>query len=140
MPALSTAGRVLFALPFAVFGVNHLLNAQAMAGAVPIPGGAFWIYFTGIAMLAASIGILTKVLGQWAALGLALLLWVYVVAIHIPGLGNPQTRMMATVNLLKDVALSGGALTWAGLFAREHASRHVRTTTPAGPLREQPAR
>jgi hypothetical protein len=67
----TTIARVLFALPFALFGISHLFNGRAMAGYVPVPGGIFWVYFTGLAMIAASIGLLTKILGKWAALGLA---------------------------------------------------------------------
>lgn len=110
--------RVAFGLPFAIFGLFHFLNANAMAGMVPVPGGVFWIYFTGAALIAGSVGIITGILGRWAALGLAALLATFIVGIHIPGLSNPQMQQMATMGLLKDVSLLGGALTYAGLFGK----------------------
>ncbi len=54
---------------------------------------------------------------MWAALGLAILLLTFIVAVHLPGLGNPAMRDMAMSGLIKDTALLGGALTWAGLLA-----------------------
>lgn len=117
--ALRFLGRGAFAIPFAVFGILHFLNASAMAGMVPVPGGAFWMYFTGAALIAGSVGILTGILGKWAALGLAALMLTFILFIHIPGLGDPKTQQMATMGLLKDLALLGGALTWAALFHEE---------------------
>ena len=34
----TTVARILFALPFALFGISHLLNGAAMAAHVPVPG------------------------------------------------------------------------------------------------------
>ncbi|HZR58393.1 MAG TPA: hypothetical protein VFA74_16085, partial [Terriglobales bacterium] len=50
-------GRLLFAIPFVVFGIQHLLYANFVAMLVPswIPGHLFWAYFIGIAFIAASL-------------------------------------------------------------------------------------
>ncbi len=114
----SKVARVAFAAPFAIFGLFHFLNASAMAGMVPVPGGVFWIYFTGAALIAGSIGIITGYLGRLAALGLAALLATFIVGIHVPGLSHPEMQQMAMMGLLKDVSLLGGALTWAGLLGK----------------------
>jgi putative oxidoreductase len=110
--------RGAFALPFAIFGLFHFVNANAMAGVVPVPGGVFWVYFTGAALVAGAAGIITGYLGKWAALGLAALMLTFVVTVHAPGLANPKMAQMATIGLLKDLALMGGALTWAGILNR----------------------
>jgi uncharacterized membrane protein YphA (DoxX/SURF4 family) len=110
--------RGAFALPFAVFGLFHLLNARAMAGMVPVPGGVFWIYFTGLALVAGSVGILTGKLGRLAAFGLAALLLTFILGVHVPNLGQAATQQMAVMGLLKDLSLLGGALTWAGLLKK----------------------
>jgi len=128
---LSTVGRIVFALPFLLFGASHFLKGEAKAAVVPIPGGVFWVYLTGAAMIAASLGIMTKILGKWAALGLALLMAIFVVFVHVPELSSSQMEEMATMNLLKDIALCGAALSWAGILAREEATRDVRSSTPA---------
>ena len=112
----TTIARILFALPFGVFGLFHFMGAKDMAGMVPIPGGVIWIYITGAAMLAACIAIITKKMGKIACLGLALMLLTFIVTIHIPGLGDEATMQMSMVSLLKDMALMGGALTYAGLL------------------------
>jgi len=112
----TTIARILFALPFGVFGLFHFMGAKDMAGMVPIPGGVIWIYITGTAMLVASIAIITKKMAKFASLGLALLLLTYIVTIHIPGLGNEATMQMSMMSLLKDMGLMGGALTYAGLL------------------------
>jgi putative oxidoreductase len=112
-----TLARLLFALPFVASGLIHFVRADDMAGAVPVAGGIFWVYFTGAALIAAGIGIATRRLGTWAALGLALLLLFFIFTIHVPGLSSPKAQSAALGQLLKDLALLGGALTWAGLLA-----------------------
>lgn len=114
----TTVARILFAVPFAVFGLNHFLHGNEMAGMVPIPGGLFWIYFTGAALVAASIAILADRLGRLAALGLAAMLAGFVALIHVPGLANAATAQLSMIMLLKDVSLAGAALTYAGLLGR----------------------
>lgn len=114
-PWLPTVGRVLFAVPFAVSGLNHLTMASAMAPMVPawVPGGgAFWVVLTGLAMIAAAVSIASNRLVQWSAPLLALLLGVFVVTLHVPALagGDP----MAMVSILKDTGLIGAALFLAG--------------------------
>jgi putative oxidoreductase len=115
----STGARFIFAIPFAVFGLFHFMNASAMAGMVPIPGGVFWVYLTGAAMLAASISIIIRKQAYLACLLLALLLAIYALSIHLPGaIGGNQPSV---TNLLKDLALSGAALCFAGRFANDPA-------------------
>jgi uncharacterized membrane protein YphA (DoxX/SURF4 family) len=111
--------RILFAVPFLGFGIGHLMNANMMAGMVPIPGGAIWIYITGVAMLLAGIAAITKFQGKTAMLLLALLLIIYIVTIHIPTMMNPETQMQGMAGFYKDAGLAGGALLLAGIFDRE---------------------
>ena len=111
---LSFIGRVIYAVPFLGFGAGHLMNAGKMAGMVPsfIPGGIFWIYFTGAAMIMAALAIITGKQGRAACFGLALMLLVFIVTIHLPGMGSTDAgmKMMAMMGLLKDTALMGAAL------------------------------
>lgn len=110
--SLGFLGRVVFAVPFLMFGANHVMKGSQMADMVPasIPGGVFWIYFTGIAMILAALAIITGKQGRNACFGLALMLLVFIVTMHVPGLGNPQTKMMSMISLLKDTSLLGGLL------------------------------
>ncbi|MBU3742634.1 MAG: DoxX family membrane protein [Candidatus Kapabacteria bacterium] len=108
-------GRIFLAIPFLVFGILHLMGADQMAGMVPkwVPGGVFWVYFTGIAEIAAGGAFLTgkkvKLAGQLAAL----LVLVYVLTIHLPGMmgaTDAAAGQMSMMALLKDLGLVGGAL------------------------------
>ncbi|MBV6492367.1 MAG: hypothetical protein LDLANPLL_00360 [Turneriella sp.] len=114
--AFGKSGRYLFCIPLVAFGMNHLTQASMMAGMVPIPGGVFWVYFTGVAMLLGAIGIITnfKGLGSLAAFLTGVLLLIYVFTIHLPALvnaPNAASRMAPLMMVLKDAGLAGGA--WA---------------------------
>jgi putative oxidoreductase len=116
--SINNLGKWLFILPFAVFGVIHFINADQMSGMVPLAGGAIWVYITGLAELAFAISV---VIGKWdklAAMLCALMLFMYVILIHAPGIGLYET---AVPNLLKDLGLSGGALMYAKSFARDNS-------------------
>lgn len=113
--------RVLFAIPFFMFGVNHFMYANMMAGMVPayVPGGVLWVYLTGAALIAAAVSIVTKIQGKLAMYLLAVLLLAFVLTIHVPGLGNANTQMGSMMALLKDLGLMGGALLLAGIFEKK---------------------
>ena len=99
-------GRILLGIPFLVFGMMHFPGADQMAGMVPawIPGGVFWVYFTGVANIAAGVAFIT-----------ALMMIVFILAIHLPGMSNPATAQMSMMSILKDLGLAGGALLMAHL-------------------------
>jgi uncharacterized membrane protein YphA (DoxX/SURF4 family) len=119
MKQLTTnVARILFAIPFAIFGLLHVTNADKMAGYVPIPGGAFWVYLTGAAMISAAISIITGNLTKIACLSLASLLFVFIVTEQIPGLMDPARAQMAMGGLLKDTGLMAGALLLAGTYEK----------------------
>ena len=127
---LFMAGRILFALPFLLFGGFHLMAAKDMAGFVPamFPGGGeFWVYVTGVIFIATSLAILAKKWMKEAALLLALQLLIFILTVWLPQLGaEGQQGQVAMVNLLKDLALLGGALTYAGKGAmmKGHGGGH----------------
>lgn len=107
-----TGGRLIFGIPFLIFGIMHFTNASMMVGMVPIPGGVFWVYFTGLALVAASISFAINKYVYWAGLGLALFLFLTAFTVHLPAVisGNMQNFS----GMLKDVMLAGGALYFAG--------------------------
>lgn len=119
MQVLTTiVARLLFALPMLIFGIFHFLSAGDMAGMVPIPGGVFWVYLTGLALIAAAIAIIIQKMGKLAAMLLALMLVIFALTIHLPGaMGDGgQTSVQ---NLLKDLALAGGALGFAYMLEQQ---------------------
>ena len=117
----TTIARILFGLPFGIFGIFHFMQGSNMAGMVPVPGGVFWVYLTGLGLIGASVSIIIKKLTSLACLLLALMLAIFIVTIHIPTIvsaTDQQTMMMGMQSLLKDTSLTGGALTYAGIFAK----------------------
>lgn len=117
MNSLINLGKYLFAIPFLIFGVNHFLYADMMAGMAP--GGVVMVYITGIAMILAALSIFTGKLDKLACLLLALLLLLYIILIHAPGMGGENMASSMTA-MLKDLALMGGAL-MAASQARDNA-------------------
>lgn len=111
---LTKLGRYFLAVPMAIFGIFHFLSADQMAGMVPLPGGAIWVYLTGLALLAAAVAIITSRKARLASTLLAILLLVFVLAIHLPSvMAGGDSGQMSLMSLLKDVALAGGALVFA---------------------------
>ena len=122
MNTVHTVGRWLFAVPFFLFGLMHLMNSGQMAGFVPefFPGNpAFWVIVTGIVFIVASIGVAIHKYEKEAAFLLAFQLIVFVLTIWLPQvLGGSQ---QAISGLLKDTMLAGAALAFAGLAMKEKA-------------------
>jgi uncharacterized membrane protein len=112
-------GVVLYALVIGFFGVNHFLNGTGFQNTIPsfIPYHAFWVYLTGLALIAAAISFLTGKFTRAAGIFLALYLLIIVLTIHLPALtrneGNPIISIALT-NLVKDTGLAGAALMIAG--------------------------
>ncbi len=116
MNNLKKVGRIVFAIPFAIFAMMHFMKAGDMAGMVPawVPGGVFWVYVIGLALLAAAISIVFEKQTYLASLLLAGLLLIFILTIHLPAImGGNQ---MAMGSLLKDMSLAGGALLIASLY------------------------
>lgn len=108
----SRLAEIIYALVLVVFGVNHFRAGEAMAGGVPIPGGVFWIYFTGAGFLLAALAILINRLKTLACYLLALMLLIFVFSIHVPGVlrATGGAGVMSLVSALKDTAIAMGAI------------------------------
>ncbi|MEN9511426.1 MAG: hypothetical protein RLZZ370_1245 [Bacteroidota bacterium] len=104
--------RIVFALPFILFGAMHLMGADQMAGMVPswLPGGVLWIYITGLAQIAGGLAIILDKMMPLASNLLAVLMLVYVILIQYPMLSHEATRQIGMAGVLKDLGLAGGAL------------------------------
>ena len=114
MKKLAILGRILFALPFGILGLNHFLMTDVFIGMMSsfIPGGAYTILVSGLLLIIASISIMLNKNIKIACFGLAALLFVFIATIHIPGLFNadPKLVQLSLIELLKDTGLMGGAI------------------------------
>lgn len=122
MNKITTAGRILFALPFAVFGINHFLMMDYYMGMLTsfIPRTGFIMVLTGLLLIAASISIITKKLVRLSTILLAILLFIFILTIHIPHLVNGFDTTATLVTMLKDISLMGGSLMIAGIYSEKN--------------------
>ena len=105
-----------FAVPLAVFGAEHLSAAKFIMLAVPsyMPGRLFWAYFVGVALLAASLSIATKIQVRWSGLLFGIMMVVFVAMLHIPrALVSPSERIPWTI-VVREMSFAGGAWILAG--------------------------
>lgn len=128
MKKLTTLGRILFAIPFALFGINHFLMLDYYLGMLTsfVPLGAYTIILTGIMLIVASISIITKVLVKFSTLMLAVLLFIFIVTIHIPHLFADADKTATIIALLKDISLLGGSLMIAGIYSEDEEQKKIK--------------
>jgi putative oxidoreductase len=125
MKKLTSIGRILFAVPFALFGINHFLMLDYYLGMLTsfVPLGPYTIILTGIMLIAASISIITKIFVKFTTLFLAVLLFIFIITIHIPHLITDADKTITLIALLKDISLMGGSLMISGIYAEEEKSK-----------------
>lgn len=112
MNNLDKTGKIIYALPFGVFGIIHLIAGDKMVGIVPsfLPGDVIWVYLAGLALLATSISMLTGKMEKAATMLLGVLMLIFVLTVHLPGvLAEADSAQMALGGLLKDLSLAGAA-------------------------------
>jgi uncharacterized membrane protein len=131
MKKITTLGRILFAVPFAVFGINHFLMTNYYLGMLTsfIPLGAYTIVLTGIMLIGASISIITKKYIKQATLLLAFLLLIFILTIHIPHLFNGSDKTATLIALFKDISLMGGSMMIAGIYSDPDESEKNKSLT-----------
>jgi uncharacterized membrane protein len=104
-----------FAIPLAVFGAEHLSSGKFMVDAVPpyIPWHLFWIYFVGIALIAASLSIATKIQVRWSGLLFGIMMFLFVAMLHFPGAVKSGGRIPWTI-VSREMSFGGGGWVLAG--------------------------
>lgn len=118
MKNITTLGRILFALPFVIFGINHFIMMDYYLGILTsfIPLGAYTIILTGIMLITAGISIITKKFVTQSAIALAVLLFIFILTIHVPHLvRGTADKTVTMIALLKDISLMGGSIMIAGV-------------------------
>jgi len=111
-----------FAIPLAVFGAEHFSAAGGISQIVPkfMPWPLFWTYFVGVALIAASLSIATKIQVRWSGLLFGCMMFLFVAMMDLPGtLADPHNRIN-WVLLLRELSFgAGGWLLAAGALARK---------------------
>jgi uncharacterized membrane protein len=113
---LSRIAIVLLALVMAVFGIYHFVSPQNLVGYVPsfLPNaGNLWVYVPGAAFILAALAFITNKMVKLAGYLLAVLLFIFVLTIHLPNFmngGSDELRQLSLINLLKDTAIAAFAM------------------------------
>jgi uncharacterized membrane protein len=124
---LTPWGPLFFAIAMAIFGADHFVAARFVAMIVPpwMPWHLFWSYFVGLALVAAALSLTTNVQSRLAGLLLGVMIFLFVLMIHLPNLmAVPHNNIRLTI-FLRDLSLSGGAIAFgaaAGRGEREQLS------------------
>lgn len=128
----------VLAVVMLVFGIQHFLHPYDLLVKVPdlLPGGVVWVYIVGVAFILAALSFMVNLWVRTAAYLLAILLFIFVITIHIPNYMDTADRtyqQMAMTNALKDAALAAFAL-----FIASNA-RHQRILEDVESDEKQPA-
>ncbi|MGB7438699.1 MAG: DoxX family membrane protein [Candidatus Acidiferrum sp.] len=108
-------GPTFFAMPMAVFGAQHFTEGKFIVKMIPeyMPGAWFWTSLVGVALLSAALSMVTRKQAGLAATLLAVMLFLFVLMLHIPRVvGKPDDRIGWAV-AFRDLAFSCGALAFA---------------------------
>ena len=79
-------GRFFLAAFLILCGIEHFMYVEIVTSMVPswIPGGVFWTYFAGVALIAGGAGMCVPLTLRPAAAGAGLMIFIWVVILHIP--------------------------------------------------------
>jgi len=103
--------RFLFAISCVALGLSHFVYAEVTASMVPawLPDRLGFAYLTGAGHIAAGIGILFAIFPRLAATLEAIMISLFVLLVHIPGvISEPASRLKWTM-LFVATALAGSA-------------------------------
>lgn len=120
---LLAVGPAFVASALAAFGMEHFVAARSIMPAVPswMPGRLFWIYFVGIALLAAALSLALQRCVRLTATLLGTMFLLFVLLIHLRN-AVIRPELLLWVVLVRDLAFGGGAWALAGgrlaLFGR----------------------
>jgi uncharacterized membrane protein len=123
---LVALSNVFFAMPLAVFGAEHFAGPDAMAGLVPayMPFRMFWVYFVGVALVAAALSIATRIQVQWSGLLFGVMMFLFVAMLHFPGALSEPGNRIGWVIVFREMSFGAGG--WA-LAGGAMAAERVRT-------------
>ena len=117
MKNILNLGKWMFIIPFAVFGILHFGPLEFSIEYVPdfLPFKPFWVYFSGICLIAFALSSALKKWDKLASIFLALELLLFVVLIQIPR--AVEGDFISFIGIFRDTAMAGAALLYAKYIA-----------------------
>jgi hypothetical protein len=83
-----------------------------------MPWRLFWVYFVGVALIAASLSIATKIQVRWSGLLLGIMMFLFVAMLYIPGALTVGGRFAWTV-VFREMSFGGAGWVLAGIAMGE---------------------
>jgi uncharacterized membrane protein len=105
-----------FGIPLAVFGAEHLSSRQSLLVLVPsyMPWRMFWVYFVGLALIAAALSIASKRQVRWSGLLFGAMMLLFVAMLHLPGAVTTGGRIPWTI-VVREMSFGGAGWVLAGV-------------------------
>lgn len=104
------------AIPLAVFGAEHLSTPQSLLTLVPsyMLWRMFWVFFVGLALIAASLSIATKIQMRWSGLLFGAMMFLFVAMLHLPAAVTTGGRSPWTI-VVRETSFGGAGWVLAGI-------------------------
>ena len=124
---------VCFAAPLAVFGAEHLSTPKSLLPLVPsyMPWRMFWVYFVGVALIAAALSIATKIQVRWSGLLVGIMMLLFVAMLYLPGALRSGARITWTI-VFRESSFGGAGWVLAGIAMGGNLSRSGKTLINVG--------
>jgi len=108
-----------FGIPLAVFGAEHLSSPHPLLAAVPsyMPWRLFWVYFVGLALIAASLSIAARRQVRWSGQLFGAMMFLFVAMLHLPGALKAGGRIPWTI-VFREMSFGGAGWVLAGIAIR----------------------
>jgi uncharacterized membrane protein len=105
---MATVGVYFVGAFLLVGGIQHFIFVDFVKFLIPtwIPGSTFWAYFAGVALIASGLGILTGIKRPLAALLSGIMIFIWVLVLHIPRAIENQNQNEWTA-VFEALAVSG---------------------------------
>lgn len=104
-------GRFFLAAFLILAGIEHFIYVKFVVSLVPswIPGGVFWAYFTGVALIAGGVGMIVPLTSRLAGMLSGLMIFLWVLLLHLPLAAANLRNANETTALFEALAFSGAA-------------------------------
>ena len=125
MNKVTFIGKYLFAIPFIIFGILYLVNAESYPSMITMTGSVIWIYVAGLVMLLAGITILIGKKDAVATFLLGLMFFIFAAFVDLPAFIAQDGNEVISSLLLRDLVISGAAFIYCRSAAKDRTWRLV---------------
>jgi uncharacterized membrane protein YphA (DoxX/SURF4 family) len=112
---ISRIAIIILGIVLAAYGVYQFLKPENLVNYKPsfLHGGDVWFYIVGVAFILAGLAFIFHKQVKIAGYLLALLLFLFALAIHLPNYlhsGDLEMKQLSYINFLKDIAIAAFSL------------------------------